>query len=71
VFAYRLAVPELRKHRSWFWTYLLISSILYTEWKNVIARVAQIKELFGESQWNVTPRAAVQDRTQTSTEAAV
>jgi cellulose synthase/poly-beta-1,6-N-acetylglucosamine synthase-like glycosyltransferase len=58
LFAYRLAVPELRKHRLWFWTYLLVSSIAYTEWKNIIARVAQIKELFGEAHWNVTPRAA-------------
>ncbi|MDQ1751548.1 MAG: hypothetical protein QOE71_2604 [Pseudonocardiales bacterium] len=54
--AYRLAVPELRKHRRWFWTYLFTSSILYTEWKNIIARVAQVKELVGEAQWNVTPR---------------
>ena len=56
LFAYRLAVPELRKHRGWFWTYLAVSSIVYTEWKNIIARVAQVKEVFGEAQWNVTPR---------------
>jgi cellulose synthase/poly-beta-1,6-N-acetylglucosamine synthase-like glycosyltransferase len=56
LFAYRLAVPELRARRRWFWTYLLVSSIFYTEWKNTIARVAQVKELFGEAQWNVTPR---------------
>ena len=40
----------------WFWSYLLVSSIVYTEWKNIIARVAQVKELLGEHQWNVTPR---------------
>jgi len=56
LFAHRLAVPELRARRRWFWLYLLVSSIAYTEWKNVIARVAQVKELFGEAQWNVTPR---------------
>jgi cellulose synthase/poly-beta-1,6-N-acetylglucosamine synthase-like glycosyltransferase/GGDEF domain-containing protein len=56
LFAWRLAVPELRERKSWFWTYLLVSSVIYTEWKNVIARIAQIKELFGEAQWNVTPR---------------
>jgi cellulose synthase/poly-beta-1,6-N-acetylglucosamine synthase-like glycosyltransferase len=66
--AYRLAVPELRTHRRWFWTYLFISSILYTEWKNVIARVAQVKELFGEAQWNVTPRDASDTSTATTPE---
>jgi CheY-like chemotaxis protein len=58
LFAHRLAVPEIRGQRRWFWTYLLVSSVFYTEWKNIIARVAHIKELFGEHQWNVTPRTA-------------
>jgi cellulose synthase/poly-beta-1,6-N-acetylglucosamine synthase-like glycosyltransferase/DNA-binding response OmpR family regulator len=57
LFAYRLAVPELRAKRAWFWTYLVVSSVVYTEWKNIIARVAQVKELVGEAQWNVTPRS--------------
>jgi hypothetical protein len=56
LFARRLAVPEVRRHSRWFWSYLLVSSIVYTEWKNIIARVAQVKELLGEHQWNVTPR---------------
>jgi cellulose synthase/poly-beta-1,6-N-acetylglucosamine synthase-like glycosyltransferase len=56
LFAWRLAVPEVREHRAWFWSHLLVSTLVYTEWKNVIARIAQIKELVGESQWNVTPR---------------
>lgn len=58
LFAWRLAVPELRRHKAWFWSHLLVSSVFYTEWKNVIARIAQIKELVGEHQWHVTPRAA-------------
>ncbi len=49
-------MPEVRERTSWFWSHLLVSSLVYTEWKNVIARIAQIKELVGESQWNVTPR---------------
>jgi cellulose synthase/poly-beta-1,6-N-acetylglucosamine synthase-like glycosyltransferase len=61
LFAWRLAVPELRQHKSWFWTYLLVSSLVYTEWKNVIARIAQIKELVGEHQWTVTPRSGAAD----------
>ena len=58
VFAYRLAVPQLRERKAWFWSYLLVSSLVYTEWKNVVARISQIKELVGEAQWNVTPRTA-------------
>ena len=57
-FAWRLAVPELRRHGGWFLSYLVISSVLYTEMKNVIARVAQIKEAMGDRQWTVTSRAS-------------
>ena len=34
----------------------LVTAPVYTELKNVISRVAQIKELMGERQWKVTPR---------------
>ena len=56
LFAYLVGDPEVRKHRSWFWIYLVFASLLYTEFKNTIARVAQIKELMGERDWRVTPR---------------
>jgi DNA-binding response OmpR family regulator/cellulose synthase/poly-beta-1,6-N-acetylglucosamine synthase-like glycosyltransferase len=55
-FAYRLAAPEIRERKRWFFVYFFVSSFLYTEFKNVIARVAQIKELMGDRQWKVTPR---------------
>jgi cellulose synthase/poly-beta-1,6-N-acetylglucosamine synthase-like glycosyltransferase/CheY-like chemotaxis protein len=58
LFAYWKAEPSVRERRRWFWTYLLVSSFFYTEFKNVIARVAQVKELMGEKAWKVTPRAA-------------
>ena len=61
LFAWRLAVPEIRERSSWFWSHLLVSSLVYTEWKNIIGRIAQIKELVGESQWNVTPRTGADD----------
>jgi cellulose synthase/poly-beta-1,6-N-acetylglucosamine synthase-like glycosyltransferase len=57
-FAYRLAAPEIREHRRWFLSYLVVSSLFYTEFKNLIARVAQVKELMGDRQWKVTPRVA-------------
>ncbi|WP_432571975.1 response regulator [Kineococcus sp. SYSU DK005] len=57
LFARRLAVPEVRRQRGWFLRYLFVSSFFYTEFKNVIARVAQIKEFTGEREWKVTPRS--------------
>ncbi|WP_432488491.1 response regulator [Kineococcus sp. SYSU DK018] len=57
LFARRLAVPEVRRQRGWFLRYLLVSSFFYAEFKNVIARVAQVKELTGEREWKVTPRS--------------
>ena len=58
VFAYLLAYPEVRRHRRWFVFYLVASMVFYTEFKNVINRVAQLKEFAHERQWKVTPRAA-------------
>lgn len=55
-YAYRLADWEIKQHKSWFWAYLLFSTIFYTEYKNTIARVAHIKEFVGERAWKVTPR---------------
>ena len=59
-FAYRLATPEIRRRRRWFVVYLVVSSVFYTEFKNLIARVAQVKELMGDRQWKVTPRPATE-----------
>ena len=58
LFAWRLAVPEIRRaHGRWFWSYLLVSSLVYTEWKNIIARDRPGQgAASGEHQWNVTPR---------------
>lgn len=58
LFTWRLAAPEIRKHRVWFLGYLFFSTLFYTELKNLISRTAQLKELSGERQWVVTPRAA-------------
>jgi cellulose synthase/poly-beta-1,6-N-acetylglucosamine synthase-like glycosyltransferase/GGDEF domain-containing protein len=55
LFAWRLAAPEVRRNRRWFFCYLLLAPA-YTELRNVIARVAQLKELTGERRWVITPR---------------
>jgi DNA-binding response OmpR family regulator/cellulose synthase/poly-beta-1,6-N-acetylglucosamine synthase-like glycosyltransferase len=57
LFAYKLAVPELRRKR-WFVAYFF-TAVIYTEFKNAIARVAQVKELSGEHRWVVTPRTTL------------
>lgn len=56
LFAYKLADAEVKAHRWWFLWYLVIASLVYTEYKNTIARVAHIKEAMGDRKWVVTPR---------------
>jgi len=56
LFSYLKSDPEIRRHKGWFWQYLIFSSVFYTEFKNIIARVAQIKEIMGERSWRITPR---------------
>ena len=58
LFAYRQAHPSIKQHKRWFLTYLVTSSLFYTEYKNVIARVAQVKQAVREKTWKVTPRTA-------------
>ena len=62
VFAYLLSDSQIRRHRWWFVLYAINSMLWYGEFKNVISRVAQLKELIGERQWRVTPRTAVTAR---------
>lgn len=56
-FAYVLGDPSIKRHRGWFFLYALHSVLWFGEFKNLIARVAQIKEVIGERQWRVTPRS--------------
>ncbi|WP_431772270.1 glycosyltransferase [Streptomyces cucumeris] len=56
LFAWRLAVPELRRRKAWFWQYLLVSTLFYSHFKNIVARQALLKEVLRDRQWRVTPR---------------
>jgi hypothetical protein len=56
--AWRLAAPELRRHPWWFVGAAVANLLFYTELKNLVNRVAQLKQLRGEHQWVVTPRTA-------------
>ena len=56
--AWRLATPDLRRHGRWFFVFGLVSQFFYTEFKNVVARTAHLKEFMGERKWKVTPRTA-------------
>jgi cellulose synthase/poly-beta-1,6-N-acetylglucosamine synthase-like glycosyltransferase len=56
--AWRLATPELRRHPRWFVGAALANVVFYSELKNIVNRVAQLKQLRGEHRWVVTPRSA-------------
>jgi PleD family two-component response regulator/cellulose synthase/poly-beta-1,6-N-acetylglucosamine synthase-like glycosyltransferase len=70
LFAYRLAAPSIRPRKRWFWWYLLVATVFYTEFKNAVARVAQVKELAGERFWHVTPRQESESSQQRSMQGA-
>ncbi len=55
--AWHLAHPSVGRHARWFLFFLVVSALVYTEWKNVIVRTAHLKELMGERTWKVTPRS--------------
>ena len=58
IFAYALGDARIRRHRGWFVFYAINSMLWFGEFKNVIARVAQLKELTGERVWRITPRTS-------------
>lgn len=58
--AMHVADKEIKQRRWWVVRYLFWSPF-YSEFKNVIARVAQFKEFAGERKWVVTPRKAKAD----------
>uniref|UniRef100_UPI0034DE27D6 glycosyltransferase n=1 Tax=Modestobacter roseus TaxID=1181884 RepID=UPI0034DE27D6 len=54
--AYRTTPAELRAPARRYAVYALMSLLWYAELKNVVARVAQLKEWLGERRWVTTPR---------------
>jgi DNA-binding response OmpR family regulator/cellulose synthase/poly-beta-1,6-N-acetylglucosamine synthase-like glycosyltransferase len=56
--AWHLAHRDIRRHRKWFFFYLVMSSLFYTAFKNLIAVVAQVNEAMQQRKWMVTPRTA-------------
>ncbi len=62
IFAYLLGAEPVRQHRSWFSLYALHNVLWFGELKNLISRVAQLKEIAGEREWRVTPRAVESSR---------
>jgi cellulose synthase/poly-beta-1,6-N-acetylglucosamine synthase-like glycosyltransferase len=57
VFTWIKADPQIKRHPGWFWSYLGLSILFYAGFKNILARVANLKELLGEKAWKVTPRS--------------
>lgn len=58
VLTYRVTHPELKRRALWFLGYMAASLLFYSELKNLIARVAHVKEMMREQSWRVTPRSA-------------
>jgi len=65
LFAYHLAHPDIRRRKGWWVTYFLSSLLWYMEIKNLIGRVAHIKEFMRERRWVVTPRTPAPGGTRT------
>ncbi len=61
LFTYRQADPQIRCRKGWFVRYFLVSLFFYMEMKNLISRVAHVKEAMRERQWKVTPRASIEE----------
>jgi cellulose synthase/poly-beta-1,6-N-acetylglucosamine synthase-like glycosyltransferase len=55
-FAYRVATPDIRHRTSWWWRYLFVSTFFYSEFKNLIVRIAHLRHLLRQDEWVVTPR---------------
>jgi cellulose synthase/poly-beta-1,6-N-acetylglucosamine synthase-like glycosyltransferase len=60
-FTWKLADPQLRKHPSWFWFFVLTSTLFYAGLKNAWGRIAHLKEVRGETTWVVTTRAKARE----------
>jgi cellulose synthase/poly-beta-1,6-N-acetylglucosamine synthase-like glycosyltransferase len=58
LFSYLRAEPQIRQHKRWFVSYFFITAVFYGAYKNLMAVVAQLKELSRERQWKVTPRSS-------------
>ena len=56
IFTWFRADPSFRRNRAWFWGFMIRSIFFYAGYKNLLARVANLKEASGERAWKVTPR---------------
>lgn len=56
LFAHANAAPMVRKQKGWFLIHLLVSTF-HAEFLMLLTRVAQLRQLFGEREWRITPRS--------------
>jgi cellulose synthase/poly-beta-1,6-N-acetylglucosamine synthase-like glycosyltransferase len=56
--AWRLAVPEVRRQKTWWFRYLFPNGAIYGEVKSMVNRCAHLREWLGDDGWTVTPRHA-------------
>jgi cellulose synthase/poly-beta-1,6-N-acetylglucosamine synthase-like glycosyltransferase len=68
IFAALLGDPTIRRRWRWLLFYLVSATFFYSGFKNLISRVAMVKEAMQERQWKVTPRAVQPELKQTGAE---
>jgi hypothetical protein len=56
LFAWRLAVPEIRRRPDLFLRYLVLTGAVYGEIRSAANRCAHLREWLGDVAWRVTPR---------------
>ena len=56
IFTWHNADPEIKKNKGWFLYYLVTSMFMFAALKNILARVAVIKEVLKERAWRITSR---------------
>ena len=56
IFTWHNADPEIKKNKGWFLSYLVMSMFMFAALKNILARVAVVKEVLKERAWRITSR---------------
>ena len=60
LFAWRLSVPDLRRRHWWWWQYVLVTGVVFGEFKALVSRAAHLREWLGDRAWqgDDSPRTA-------------
>ena len=57
--AFVLARKSMKRRPGWFVEYVFVSTLFYSPFKDMLSRIAHVKEAMREKAWKVTPRTAM------------